>query len=127
MQFFTTESSAGSERDLPTVIQNMRAILIYFIGLTVVCALCLKWAGMTGFDSLNHAMTTISTGGFSTHDASIGYFKNPTVEWILTFFMFISGLPLILGLYLFKRRWRAIKEDSQIFFYIKFIVVSVLL
>lgn len=127
MQFFTTESSAGSDRDLPTVIQNMRAILIYFIGLTVVCALCLKGAGMTGFDSLNHAMTTIATGGFSTHDASIGYFKNPTIEWILTFFMFVSGLPLILGLYLLKRRWRAIKEDSQIFFYIKFIILSVLL
>ena len=127
MQFFTTESSAGSERDLPTVIQNMRAILIYFIGLTVVCALCLKLAGMTGFDAINHAMTTISTGGFSTHDSSINYFKNSTIEWILTFFMFISGLPLILGLYLFKRRWRAVKEDSQIFFYIKFICISVLL
>lgn len=127
MQFFTTESSAGSERDLPTVIQNMRAILVYFIGLTVLCAILLKWAGMTGFDSLNHAMTTISTGGFSTHDTSIGYFKNPTIEWIVMLFMFISGMPLILGLHLFKRRWRSIKEDSQILFYVKFIFLSVLL
>ena len=126
MQFFTTESSAGSERDLPTVIQNMRAILIYFIILTIVCGLLLKWAGMTDFDAINHAMTTVATGGFSTHDTSIEYFNNPLIEWIIIFFMFVSGLPLILGLHLFKRRWRVIKEDSQIFFYIKFIAVSVL-
>ena len=127
MQFFTTESSAGSERDLPTVIQNMRAILIYFVILTIVCGFLLKWAGMTDFDAINHAMTTVATGGFSTHDASIGYFNNPSIEWIIIFFMFVSGMPLILGLHLYKRRWRSIKEDSQIFFYIKFIGLSVLL
>jgi len=91
MQFFTTESSAGSERDLPTVVQNMRALLIYFIGLTVLCAICLKVAGMTGFDSLNHAMTTVATGGFSTHDESIAYFQSPAIEWILAIFMMIAG------------------------------------
>ena len=124
MQFFTTESSAHSERDLPTVVQNMRALLIYLIGLTITCALCLKWAGMTWFDAANHALTTISTGGFSTHDASIGYFESPLIEWILIFFMAVSGLPLILGLYLIKGRWRPIKEDEQMAFYLKVIFAS---
>ncbi|MBR6412753.1 MAG: TrkH family potassium uptake protein [Alphaproteobacteria bacterium] len=126
MQFFTTESSAHSERDLPTVVQNMRALLIYLIGLTVACALCLKWAGMSWFDAANHALTTISTGGFSTHDASIGYFESPLIEWILIFFMAVSGLPLILGLYLIKRRWKPVKEDEQIVFYLKVIMSSAL-
>lgn len=127
MQFFTTESSAHSERDLPTVVQNMRALLVYFVGLTIICAICLKLAGMTGFDALNHAMTTISTGGFSTHDASVGYFHSPTIEWILTGFMAVAGLPLVLGLYLFTGRWRPIKEDAQIALFLKFIILSALL
>ena len=126
MQFFTTESSAHSERDLPTVVQNMRALLFYLIGLTVACALCLKSAGMGWFDAANHALTTISTGGFSTHDASIGYFESPLIEWILIFFMAMSGFPLILGLYLIKHRWRPIKEDEQIAFYLKVIMASAL-
>lgn len=124
MQFFTTESSAHSERDLPTVVQNMRALLIYLVGLTVACALCLKGAGMGWFDAANHALTTISTGGFSTHDASIAYFQSPLIEWILIFFMAVSGLPLILGLYIIKGRWRPIKEDEQIAFYLKVIFAS---
>ena len=124
MQFFTTESSAHSERDLPTVVQNMRALLFYLIGLTVACTLCLKWAGMDWFDAANHALTTISTGGFSTHDASIGYFESPLIEWILIFFMAVSGLPLILGLYLIKGRWRPIKEDEQMAFYLKVVLIS---
>ena len=93
MQFFTTESSAHSERDLPTVVQNMRALLIYLVGLTVACTLCLKGAGMGWFDAANHALTTISTGGFSTHDASIAYFQSPLIEWILIFFMAVSPTP----------------------------------
>ena len=125
MQLFTTESSAGSDRDLPTIVQNMRALLVYFIGLTVVCGGCLKVAGMTGFDAINHAMTTMATGGFSTHDASIGYFNSPLIEWILIVFMTIAGLPLILGLYLVTGRWRPMKEDAQITLFLKFILVSV--
>ena len=124
MQFFTTESSAQSERDLPTVVQNMRAFLIYLIGLTLACALCLKGAGMGWFDAANHALTTISTGGFSTHDASIGYFNSPLIEWILILFMALSGVPLVLGLYLIRGRWKPIKEDEQIAFYLKVVCFS---
>ena len=127
MQFFSTESSAQSERDLPTVVQNMRAILFYFIGLTIVCAICLYFAGMGVFDSINHAMTTISTGGFSTHDESIAYFHSALIEWVLIVFMAVSGMPLMMGLYIYRRRWRLIREDSQISFFIKVIVGSLAL
>jgi trk system potassium uptake protein TrkH len=128
MHFFNTESSAQSERDLPTVVKNMRAISIYFIGLSAVCALSLWLAGMGKFDAVCHAMTTIATGGFSTHDASIAYFNNPVIEWILIFFMFVSGLPLILGFLIWKKQWRSIRNNIQIGSYIRFvaIVISVL-
>lgn len=114
MQFFNTESSAQSERDLPTVAQSLRAILYYFLFLSAVCAVCLWLAGMNAFDALNHAMTTISTGGFSTHDASIAYFNSPTIEWIITFFMTIAGLPLLLGPIVIMRQWSQITQNIQI-------------
>lgn len=126
MQFFGTEASA-SNRDLPTVVQNMRAILIYFIGLTILCAGALKIAGMTGFDAINHALATISTGGFSTHDLSIGYYHSPLIEWILSGFMLVSSLPLVMGLYLWRRRWQMIRQDAQIGVYLKFLVGAVVL
>lgn len=121
MQFFNTESSAQSDRDLPTVVKNMYAISLYFVGLSVACAICLWFAGMSVFDAICHAMTAISTGGFSTHDASIAYFDNPAVEWILSFFMFVSGMPLVLGLWIIRRQWKSIRNDSQIGFYLCFV------
>ncbi len=127
MQFFNTESSAQSERDLPTVAQSMRAILYYFLCLSVLCALCLWLAGMSVFDAVNHAMTTISTGGFSTHDTSIAYFNSPKIEWILTFFMTISGLPLLLGLLIITRQWPQITQNVQIKTFLIFLFLTITL
>ena len=125
MQFFHTESSAQSERDLPTVAKNMRAISVYFIGLSVVCSICLWGAGMGIFDAVCHAMTAVATGGFSTHDASIAYFNSPAIEWILTFFMFVGGLPLMLGLLIWRRQWRSIRNNIQIGFYIRLVALII--
>ena len=127
MQFFNTESSAQSERDLPTVAKNMRAILVYFVGLSVVCAGCLWLAGMGGFDAVCHAMTAISTGGFSTHDLSVAYFNNAAIEWILTFFMLMAGMPLMLGLLLVRRQWQSIRNNIQIWFYLRFVGMVIVL
>ncbi len=124
MQFFNTESSAQSDRDRPRVAKIMQSILIYFISLTALCAGCLWLAGMSIFDAVNHAMTSIATGGFSTHDASIAFFKSSAVEWILIFFMFISGLPLILGFLASTRQWNQITQDVQIKTYIQFLVLT---
>ncbi len=124
MQFFNTESSAQSERQLATVSQNMQAILSYFIGLTVACIFCFYGAGMSFFDAVCHAMATVASGGFSTHDASIAYFNSPAIEWIAVFFMVVSGLPLILGLYLFRRKWRLIRNDAQIGLYLNVLLIA---
>jgi len=128
MQLFATESSMLSERINPTMRQSIRDILIYFLILSILCALCLWIVGMTPFDAINHAMTTISTGGFSTHDAGIAYFNNPAVEWVMIFFMIMGGLPLVLGPHLFFRRWDAIMNNVQIITFFKFLcIICVLL
>lgn len=127
MHFFTTESSEKSDKSAPKMAQTLKGIIYFFLLLSVACAICLWLAGMSIFDAINHAMTTISTGGFSTKDTSVGYFHNPAVEWIITFFMAVSGLPLIIGLLVVKRKWTTIKNDEQIKTYFWVVFWSVLL
>lgn len=128
MHFFTTESSEKSDKSAPKIAQTLRGIIYFFLLLSLSCAICYWMAGMNIFDSINHAMTTISTGGFSTKDASIGHYHNPTIEWISTLFMALSGLPLIIGLLIIKRKWLSIKNDEQIktYFWIVFTAVFLL-
>lgn len=127
MQLFATESTSLTERINPTMRQSIRDILIYFCLLSVVCMLLLWWSGMSFFDAVNHSMTALSTGGFSTHDKSIMYFKNPATIWILIFAMILGALPLVLGPYLFKRRWEIIQQNVQIKTFFKTLILGCIL
>lgn len=126
MQLFNIEVSGESNRNAPTVAQNISGIISYFVLLTIVCTICLLLAGMNMFDAINHSMTTVATGGFSTHDQSIAYFQSPPIEWILTFFMFTSGLPLMIGIYIFHRNFEPIRQNEQIKLYCFVFLCSVL-
>ncbi len=114
MQLFNIETSGESNRDMPTIAQNMSGILIYFVIITVLCGMCLWLAGMSPFDAFNHALTTAATGGFSTHDSSIAYFNSAAIEWILIFFMFIGGLPLMIGILICRKHFASIRDNEQI-------------
>ena len=97
---------------------------IYFL-LTIVCAVCYYLAGMGVFDCLNYAMTTTATGGFSTHNASTGYFHNPYIDYTAIVFMFLSGTSFTL-LYttLFKGRIRQFFKNSEFRLYVFMVFVS---
>jgi trk system potassium uptake protein TrkH len=73
------------------VTETAKVLWSIYLGMTVICALAFWYAGMSVFDAVNHAMTTLSTGGFSTHDASFGYFHQPALRWIAIIFMFLAG------------------------------------
>lgn len=127
MQFFMLESSERSDRSAPRTAEIMHTIFIFFSLLTVLCSVALLFTGMSPFDALNHALTCISTGGFSTHDSNIAYFHdNPTIEWILSAFMLLSGLPILLWPALLKKQWRFILDNEQIFTYLRFLIYSLL-
>src|SRR3546814_16126826 len=79
MQLFRMESSDRSEKVMPRAVQIVTYIGFIYVGFTGLIALGYWLAGMRGFDAICHAMTTISTAGFSTHDASIGYFDSAAV------------------------------------------------
>lgn len=96
MQLFQTESSDQSEKILPRAAQLATATAAVYIGLIVACTAAFKIFGMTGFDAFCHALATVSTGGFSTHDESFGFFRSPVLEWTAIVFMLLGALPFVL-------------------------------
>ena len=95
MQLFRLEFSDRSDKALPRVRSIVAAVAEIYVGLTVACIFAYWLLGMSLFDAVNHAFTTLPTGGFSTHDASFGYFHSPALEWAGTVFMALSGMPFL--------------------------------
>lgn len=94
ISYFRIESSTVTDRPFERLSTYVKSLIGIYSALTLLCAFCYAAAGMGGFNALNHAMTTISTAGFSTHDGSMGvYGDNFAILWISTIFMFIGALP----------------------------------
>lgn len=128
MQLFQMESSDRSEKVLPRAAALMAAIALIYAGLLVLCTLTYLVLGMTLFDAVCHALTTVSTGGFSTHDASFGFFASPSLEIAGTVFMALGALPFAIYIRGLHGDFGAAWEDSQVRGFIKFLVaVSLLL
>ena len=113
MQLFRMESSDTSDKVMPRAAQIVTAIAVIYVGLTLLCALIYWLFDMTGFDAMAHAMTTIATGGFSTHDASLGFFDDTRIDLTATCFMLIGSLPFVLYLQAIRGRPGGLFRDSQ--------------
>jgi trk system potassium uptake protein TrkH len=113
MQLFHTESSDISDKALPRTGAVMKSLLLAYAMLTGFCALSYYIFGMNGFDAINHALTTLSTGGYSTHDASFGAFS-PLLQNICTFFMFLGGLPFVLYVRMMTNNQFGFHKDPQV-------------
>jgi len=114
MQLFQAESSDTSEKILPRISQMTGAIASVYLTITVLCFMALMIAGMTPFEAINHSMTAVSTGGFSTSDQSIGHFNSPVIEYVLVFFMIASCLPYVLYIQMAHGRRFNIWKDDQV-------------
>ena len=98
MQLFRAETP-GPIKDnklTPRITETAKALWILYLGLTLACMLAYWHAGMEPFDALAHSFSTVAIGGFSTHDASIGHFENPAIEFVAIVFMFLSGINFAL-------------------------------
>ncbi|WP_295736304.1 TrkH family potassium uptake protein [uncultured Bartonella sp.] len=125
IQLFNMESSDRAEKVLPRVNQIANGIIIAYLGLTLLCMLSYFAVGMTMFDAVNHAMTTIATAGFSTHDASLGYFsKTPSVLVIATIFMLLASLPFILYVKLVLPERSRRLADPQVIVFLAIVLVA---
>ncbi|MDX1541872.1 MAG: TrkH family potassium uptake protein, partial [Geminicoccaceae bacterium] len=124
MQLVRAESSDLSEKILPRAAQIASAIGLIYLALTLLCAVLYWYAGMNPFDAAAHAMTTIATGGYSTHDASISFFQNPAVEWIGIVFMILGALPFVLYIQATNGQVGALIRDSQVLWFLGIVLVA---
>lgn len=113
MQLFRTESSDRSEKIFPRAAQIASATTVAYLVLTAACALLFYFSGMTGFEAVTHAMATLSTGGFSTSDASFAHFPNPATHWIAIVFMTVGALPFAVYIQMAFGRLTALWRDTQ--------------
>jgi trk system potassium uptake protein TrkH len=127
MQLFVTEAFDTPDKVLPRAAQLAGGIGSLYLGLTFVCAVALWLAGMDGFDAVAHAMTTIATGGYSTKDASVGYFNTPAIDWIITVGMIVGSLPFVHYLRIARGDTRSILRDSQVRWFLSIVVICVAL
>ncbi len=95
MQLFKMEGPDSTEKILPRTIEVAAIIISTYIVLTFLCGLFYWLFGMTVFDSISHSMTTIATGGFSTHNDSIGFFKSSNIEIVASVFIILGSIPFI--------------------------------
>jgi len=114
MQLFRMESSDRSEKALPRVAEVASGITVIYLALVAIDATALWIAGMSGFEAVCHAMTTLATGGFSTTDQSIGHFHSAAIEGITTVFMLLGGMPFVLYLQAVQGKPRQFFRNSQI-------------
>ncbi len=121
MQLYRAETP-GPMKDsklTPRITETAKALWYIYLSLTIACALAYWAAGMSLFDAVSHSFSTVAIGGFSTHDASIGYFDSTTIEMIAVFFMLISGVNFALHYTAWARNSPVIYfADSEFKFYL---------
>ena len=114
MQLFKMEGPDSTEKILPRTIEVAAIIISTYAVLTLFCGFFYWIFGMTVFDSICHAMTTIATGGFSTHNDSIGFFKNSNIEIIASLFIILGSIPFISYLKFSQGNKKIFFQDVQI-------------
>ena len=126
MQVFKTDSSEA-EKLLPKTIEVASVIILIYTTLTISCVTIYWLQGMSVFDSIAHALTTLATGGFSTHNESIGYFKSPGIEFTSIIFIILGSLPFITYLKFIKGNRKIFFTDVQIKGFIYLVVISIII
>jgi trk system potassium uptake protein TrkH len=127
MQLFKISSNDNAEKILPKSKEvSLRLILIYSI-LTFACAIYYKLFGMNYFDSLTHSMTTIATGGFSNYNDSLGHFNNALIEINAIIFIILGSMPFIAYIKYLNGDKKVFYKDTQINFFIKTVIISVII
>ena len=127
MQLFKMEGPESAEKILPRTVEVATIIISTYLILTFLCGFFYWLFGMSIFDSVSHAMTTIATGGFSTHNDSIGFFKNSNIEIIASIFIVLGSIPFISYLKFAQGNKKIFFQDVQIKGLIQLLLISVLI
>ncbi|WP_276389796.1 TrkH family potassium uptake protein [Eudoraea chungangensis] len=127
MQLFSAEAPGPNADKLhPRITDTAKRLWLIYVGYTAAETLFLSLAGMSFFDAINHSMATLSTGGFSTKNASLAHWNNqPLIQYIVIFFMFLAGSNFVLSYFAFKGKVQRILQDEEFKFYAGFILLFV--
>ncbi|MEM7380360.1 MAG: potassium transporter TrkG [Bacteroidota bacterium] len=125
MQLFAAEAPGPSADKLhPRITDTAKRLWLIYFGYTAAETLLLKLAGMSFFDALNHSLATLSTGGFSTKNASLAYWNaEPLIQYIVIFFMFLAGSNFVLSYFAFKGKVQRVLRDEEFKAYGIFILI----
>ena len=118
-QLFAAESTGPTKDKIhPRISDTAKRLFVIYLGLTLAQIVLLRIAGMTWFDAVCHAYTTVATGGFSTKQANIAYWNSPSIDYIISGFMVLAGVNFSLFYFLGKRNFKKLKENEELKFYL---------
>jgi len=113
-----------TEKFAPKIAETAKKLWIVYIALTAVLTVLLIFGGMSFFEALTHSFSTLSTGGFSCRDASIGAYDSGYIQGLITLFMFLGGTSFVLHFYFFTGRPGKLLRNSEFRFYLFFVVAA---
>lgn len=127
MRLFRAEASDKSDKFTARAVNVARSIGLVYLTLSIACASAYWLAGMDAFNAIYHAMTTVSTGGFSTSDLSLRQFADTDVIWTSSVFMVLSAVPLVHYVHMARGDRRAFVDDEQVRGFLALLLISSLL
>jgi len=130
MQLYRAETPGPikSSKLTPRITETAKALWYIYLGLTVACAIGYWLAGMTVFDAIGHSFSTVAIGGFSTHDASIGFFHSPLIAAIASVFMIAAGMNFALHFLALRQRSVLVYlQDTEVRVFLGFLLVVTVL
>lgn len=114
-------------RITPKITETAKLLWIMYVALTAVQTVLLRFAGMSVFDAVIHAFSTMATGGFSSHNENLAYFASPAIHWITIVFMLIASYNFSLLFHLLQRKFREVWNNSEGRAYLAIVAVSVII
>ena len=125
MQLFAAEAPGPSADKLhPRITDTAKRLWLIYFGYTAAETILLSLAGMSFFDAINHSMSTLSTGGFSTKNTSLAFWnERPVIQYIVMMFMFLAGTNFVLSYFAFKGKVQKIFQDEEFNLYFRFILI----
>lgn len=127
MQLYKAEAT-GIHKDkiAPRMINTARSLWVIYIGLTCLLWAALTMQGMSSFEAINHAFTTLATGGFSIHNTSLAAYS-PMIQWTITFFMFLAGINFTLHYTFMHKGFMAYRKNEECMYYILINIIGIVI
>lgn len=127
MQLFRMEFTDNVDGAAPRIAEISGSITLIYVSLTFFCFLSYLFFGMDFFDAVVHSLTTVATGGMANHDLSIGYFKNPAIEYVGVVFMILASMPFLLYAQYLNGNRRALLRDTQVRWFLATLLIFILI